>query len=96
MKILEELPHVFTENADDFNKLHDYIMASEDWGKIVDFLNECEEEDYELDADDIRHILKMKFNYVRKQYRFGRKQKEVHASTDFEEANPIGVIGNTD
>ena len=61
MKILPELPHVFTENAEDFNKLHDYIKESEGWGKIVDFLNECEEEDYALDADCIRHILKMKF-----------------------------------
>ena len=33
---------------------------------IVDFLNECEEQDYELDADDIRHILDLDFDYVRK------------------------------
>ena len=34
--------------------------------KIVDFLNECEEQDWELDSDDIRHILKLDFDYVRK------------------------------
>ena len=35
--------------------------------KIVDFLNECEEQDYQLDSDDIRHILNLDFDYVRKQ-----------------------------
>ena len=34
--------------------------------KIVDFLNEVEEQNWELDSDDIRHILKMDFDYVRK------------------------------
>lgn len=36
--------------------------------KIIDFLNECEEQDYWLDDDDIRHILKLDFDYVRKQH----------------------------
>lgn len=35
---------------------------------IVDFLNEVEEQDWTLDADDIRHILKLDFDYVRKQH----------------------------
>jgi len=40
MKVLDTLPHVFTENAEDFNKLHDYIKTSEEWGKVVDRLKE--------------------------------------------------------
>ena len=36
--------------------------------QIIDFLNECEEQDYWLDGDDIRHILKLDFDYVRKQH----------------------------
>lgn len=38
----------------------------DDW-KIVDFLNECYYEEWELDADDIKHILQLDFDYVRKQ-----------------------------
>ena len=37
------------------------------WHGIIDFLNECEEQDWELDSDDIRHILKLDFEYIRKQ-----------------------------
>lgn len=33
--------------------------------KIVDFLNEVQEQDWELDADDIKHILNLDFKYVR-------------------------------
>ena len=36
--------------------------------KIINFLNECEEQDYWIDGDDIRHILKLDFDYVRKQH----------------------------
>jgi tmRNA-binding protein len=36
--------------------------------KIIDFLNEVEEQDWELDADDIKHILNNDFDYIRKQY----------------------------
>ena len=35
--------------------------------EIVDFLNEIEEQDWELDADDIKHVLTMDFDYIRKQ-----------------------------
>ena len=35
--------------------------------KIVDFLNEVEEQGWDLDADDIRHILDEDFDYIRKQ-----------------------------
>lgn len=38
-----------------------------DQEKIIDFLNECEEQDWELDADDIKHILNNDFDYIRKQ-----------------------------
>lgn len=48
--------------------LADYIeQGTSNNDKIVDFLNECEEQDYRLDADDIKHILNMDFDYVRKQ-----------------------------
>lgn len=43
------------------------LSQVEDHFKIVDFLNECEEENYVLDMDNIRHILKMDFDYIRKQ-----------------------------
>lgn len=36
--------------------------------KIVDFLNECEEQDFQLDQDDLTHIIKLDFDYIRKQY----------------------------
>jgi hypothetical protein len=68
-KILESLPHVFTENAEDFNMFRDYIKNSEEWFEIVDFLNEAEEEDYILDADCIRHILNLDFDYIRNQHK---------------------------
>ena len=35
--------------------------------QVIDFLNEVEEQDWELDADDIRHVLNCDFDYVRKQ-----------------------------
>lgn len=35
---------------------------------IVFFLDECQENDYELDSDDIKHIIRGDFEYVRKQY----------------------------
>lgn len=35
---------------------------------IIWFLRECIEKDYELDADDIKHILEYDFAYVRKQH----------------------------
>ncbi|HSA75490.1 MAG TPA: hypothetical protein VLE21_04810 [Candidatus Nitrosocosmicus sp.] len=44
-------------------------MTDSSESKIVDFLNECEEQDYALDGDDIRHILELDFDYVRKQHR---------------------------
>lgn len=47
-----------TNNSDDNNGQ----------SQIIDFLNECEEQDYWLDGDDIRHILKLDFDYVRKQH----------------------------
>lgn len=36
--------------------------------EIVSFLIECVDKDYELDKDDIEHILKGDFNYIRKQH----------------------------
>ena len=36
--------------------------------KITDFLNEVEEQEWELDRDDIIHLLRLDFDYVRKQY----------------------------
>lgn len=33
------------------------------------FLEECIENDYDLDRDDIEHILKLDFDYIRKQYK---------------------------
>lgn len=36
--------------------------------RIIDFLNEVEEQDWELDSDDIKHILNMDFDYIRGQY----------------------------
>lgn len=65
-KIIESLPHLFTENMTDFNAFHDYIKTSEKWNKIIQFLKEAEQKDYTLNADDIRHVLKMEFDYVRK------------------------------
>lgn len=40
---------------------------------IIEFLNEVEEQDWELDKEDITHILRMDFDFVRKQY-------EIHSS----------------
>jgi hypothetical protein len=43
------------------------MTQAEEHFQIVDFLNECEEENWELDNDDIRHILQLDFDYVRKE-----------------------------
>ena len=36
---------------------------------IVSFLDECVQNGWELDTDDIRHIIKRDFDHVRKQYK---------------------------
>jgi len=36
--------------------------------KIVEFLRECLRKDYDIDYDDIEHILRGDFDFVRKQY----------------------------
>lgn len=49
--------------------LADYIeKGTTDNDKIVNFLNECEEQDYQLDSDDLTEILKLNFDYIRNQY----------------------------
>jgi hypothetical protein len=70
-KILDSLPHIFTENADDYREVHDYLVASENWFEIVDFLNEVEEENWILVPDDIRKVLNMEIESVRQEKRNG-------------------------
>lgn len=49
--------------------LADYIeQGTTNNDKIVDFLNECEEQDWMLDQNDLTHVLKLDFDYIRNQY----------------------------
>lgn len=36
--------------------------------KIVDFLEECLVKDYDIDTDNIKHIMNLNFDYIRKQH----------------------------
>lgn len=36
--------------------------------KIYTFLQQCCKENWDLDEDDIKHILELDFDYIRKQY----------------------------
>lgn len=36
--------------------------------EIIFFLNECQKNDWLLNAEDIRYVIKGDFNFVRKQY----------------------------
>lgn len=58
-------PELLNKSTDEFNQLKETIEKSYD---IIEFLNEVEEQDWELDSDDIKHILKLDFDYIRKQY----------------------------
>lgn len=40
---------------------------ADDFNKIVMFLVECRKNNWELDTDDIGHVLALDFDYVRKQ-----------------------------
>jgi len=53
------------DDQPEFIQLKGKIEKSE---SIIEFLNEVEEQDWELDSDDIKHILKLDFDYIRKQY----------------------------
>lgn len=36
--------------------------------EIISFLHECVNKNWELDDDDIQHVLNLDFDYVRKQH----------------------------
>ena len=48
--------------------LKECIKMSNSDREIINFIIECRANDHELDADDLEHVLKLDFDYVRKQW----------------------------
>lgn len=45
------------------------VYSVKDNMRIIYFLHECVEKGYDLDVDDLQHVLVKDFEYVRDQYR---------------------------
>lgn len=43
-------------------------LGSKLYNELYEFLSECRTNDWELDSDDISHILAGDFDYIRKQH----------------------------